>query len=105
MRRELCTAIPPLHVMKPSFLNLFRKKLTRDLVAPIISASVSCGIFATTDSGVPSFPKWASNSRVRASRFACLGLISSHFKTLRSPFDELRANGESLENSGSDRSC
>src|ERR1019366_3516681 len=28
--------------MKPSFLNLFMKKLTRDLVVPTISASISC---------------------------------------------------------------
>jgi len=31
----------PLYLMKPSFLNLFIKKLTRDRVVPIISASVS----------------------------------------------------------------
>jgi len=27
--------------MKPNFLNLFMKKLTRDRVVPIISASIS----------------------------------------------------------------
>ncbi len=32
---------PPLYSMKPSFLNLFMKKLTRERVVPIISASVS----------------------------------------------------------------
>ena len=31
--------------MKPSFRNLFMKKLTRDRVVPIISASVSWLIF------------------------------------------------------------
>jgi len=30
--------------MKPSFLNLFRKKFTRERVVPTISASVSCEI-------------------------------------------------------------
>ena len=39
---------PPLYLMKPSFLNLFMKKLTRLRVVPIISASVSCDILATT---------------------------------------------------------
>jgi hypothetical protein len=32
--------------MKPNFRNLFMKKLTRDRVVPIISASVSWLIFA-----------------------------------------------------------
>jgi len=32
---------PPLYRMKPSFLNLFMKKLTRERVVPIISASVA----------------------------------------------------------------
>ena len=32
---------PPLYSMRPSFLNLFMKKFTRERVAPIISASVS----------------------------------------------------------------
>ena len=53
---------PPLYSMKPSFLNLFRKKLTRDRVVPTISARVSWLIFGMI---VPpsclSFPKWASN--------------------------------------------
>ena len=31
---------PPLQSMKPNFQNLFIKKLTRDLVVPIISARV-----------------------------------------------------------------
>ena len=35
---------PPLYSMKPSFLNLFMKKFTRERVVPIISASVSCEI-------------------------------------------------------------
>ena len=51
---ELWTSILPLYLMKPSFLNLFMKKLTRDRVVPIISASVSWLIFAITGSGVPS---------------------------------------------------
>ena len=51
---EQWTSILPLYLMKPSFLNLFMKKLTRDRVVPIISASVSWLIFAITGSGVPS---------------------------------------------------
>ena len=34
MRRELCTCSSPLYSIKPSFLNLLRKKLTRDRVVP-----------------------------------------------------------------------
>jgi hypothetical protein len=38
----------PSYSMKPSRLNLFRKKLTRERVVPIIWASVSCEIFGAT---------------------------------------------------------
>ena len=38
--------------MKPNFRNLFMKKLTRDRVVPIISASVSWLTFAITGSGL-----------------------------------------------------
>src|ERR1700674_2749913 len=48
LRREASMWRPPLYLMKPSFLNLFMKKLTRERVVPIISASVSCDILATT---------------------------------------------------------
>src|SRR4249919_682648 len=54
---EVCTSIPPLYVMKPSFRNLFMKKLTRARVVPIISASVSWLILAITGSGLPLFTK------------------------------------------------
>src|SRR6185312_14745514 len=47
--------------MKPSFLNLFMKKLTLDLVVPIISARVSWLTLAITGSGLPSLPKFAIN--------------------------------------------
>ena len=40
--------ISPLYWMKPSFLNLFMKKLTRDRVVPIISASISCDTLGST---------------------------------------------------------
>jgi hypothetical protein len=40
--REGLTWISPSYWIKPSFLNLFMKKLTRDRVVPIISASISC---------------------------------------------------------------
>jgi hypothetical protein len=39
--KELWTSIFPLYSMKPNLRNLFMKKLTRDRVVPIISASVS----------------------------------------------------------------
>jgi len=43
--------------MKPNFLNLFMKKLTRDRVVPIISARVSRLILGITVRGTPSLPK------------------------------------------------
>jgi hypothetical protein len=46
------------------------KKLTRDRVVPIISASVSWLIFAMIGSGRPSLPKFARSRRIRASRFS-----------------------------------
>jgi hypothetical protein len=46
----------PLYSMKPSFLNLFRKKFTRERVVPTISASVSCEIFGTMRTGMACFP-------------------------------------------------
>ena len=46
------------------------KKLTRDRVVPIISASVSWLTFAMIGSGLPSLPKFASRRRARASRFS-----------------------------------
>jgi hypothetical protein len=49
---------------------LFMKKLTRERVVPIISASVSWLTFAMIGSGRPSLPKFASSRRVRARRFS-----------------------------------
>ena len=50
--------MPPLYSTKPNFLNLFRKKLTRDRVVPTMSASVSCLIFGIVGSTARrSFPK------------------------------------------------
>ena len=46
----------PLYSMKPSFLNLFKKKFTRERVVPTISASVSCEIRGTTRVGLSCFP-------------------------------------------------
>ena len=46
----------PSYSMKPSFLNLFRRKFTRERVVPTISASVSCEIFGTTRIGLSCFP-------------------------------------------------
>ena len=56
--------------MNPNRLNLFMKKLTRERVVPIISASVSWLILATSGSGFPSLPKFASSNSSRASRFS-----------------------------------
>jgi hypothetical protein len=39
--KDLWTSIVPLYSMKPNLRNLFMKKLTRDRVVPIISASIS----------------------------------------------------------------
>lgn len=50
------------------FFEPFLKKLTRERVVPIISASVSWLIFGMTSTGVPSFPKWAMSNKVRAKR-------------------------------------
>jgi hypothetical protein len=70
LNSELWTLSFPLYSIKPSFLNLFMKKLTRGRVVPIISASVSWLIFVVIGSGVPSLPKFASSSSVRAKRFS-----------------------------------
>jgi hypothetical protein len=67
LNSELWTLSFPLYSIKPSFLNLFMKKLTRGRVVPIISASVSWLIFVVIGSGVPSLPKFASSSQ-RASQ-------------------------------------
>jgi hypothetical protein len=56
--------------MKPSFLNLFMKKLTRDRVVPITSASVSRDTLGSAFWGSPAAPKRVSSSRVRACRFS-----------------------------------
>jgi hypothetical protein len=56
--------------MKPSFLNLFMNKLTRDRVVPTMSASVFWLIFGMTASGFPSLPKFASSRSIRARRLS-----------------------------------
>ena len=56
LRRELFTWIAPLYWIKPSFLNLFMKKLTRDRVVPIISANISCDTLGSTFWGSPGAP-------------------------------------------------
>ena len=61
---------PPLYLMKPSFLNLFMKKLTRERVAPIIPASISCDTLGSIFSGWGCLPYRVSSRRVRASRFS-----------------------------------
>jgi hypothetical protein len=70
LNSELWTLSFPLYSIKPSFLNLFMKKLTRGLVVPIISASVSWLIFVVIGFGLPSLPKFASSRSVRAKRFS-----------------------------------
>src|SRR5580704_975647 len=56
LKREVLICRPPLYLMKPNFLNLFMKKLTRERVVPTISASVSCDIFGRTPWGWSSLP-------------------------------------------------
>jgi hypothetical protein len=56
LKRELFTWIEPLYWIKPSFLNLFIKKLTRDRVVPIISANISCDTLGSTFLGSPGLP-------------------------------------------------
>ena len=69
MRKDLCTWTLPLYSKKPSFLNLFMKKLTPEHIARAISACMSCLIFRIIASYRTAFPKWASNSTTRASRW------------------------------------
>src|SRR6201999_901684 len=68
--KELWTSKPPLYWINPSLRNLFMKVLTRDLVVPTISASVTWLIFAMTGSGFPSLPKFAIRSSNLARRFS-----------------------------------
>ena len=56
LSRDVLILRPPLYSMKPSFLNLFMKKFTRDRVVPIISASISCESLGRTPCGLSSFP-------------------------------------------------
>src|ERR1700676_2929274 len=56
--------------MNPSLRNLFMKRLTRDLVVPTISASVSWLIFAMIGSGFASLPKFAIRRSSLARRFS-----------------------------------
>ena len=67
--KELCTSNVPLYSMKPNFRNLFMKKLTRDRVVPIISASISWLNFPTIGSGLPSLPKFAAKGEVGRDAF------------------------------------
>ena len=52
----ILTGSSPSYSMKPSRLNLFRKKFTRERVVPIISASVSWEIFGTMRAGLSCLP-------------------------------------------------
>jgi hypothetical protein len=58
LRNELLivSGSSPSYSMKPSFLNLFKKKFTRDRVVPTIFASVSCEIRGTTRAGLSCLP-------------------------------------------------
>jgi hypothetical protein len=46
VNNDLLTYILPLYSIKPSFLNLFMKKFTRERVVPTMLARVSCETFA-----------------------------------------------------------
>src|ERR1700682_3222836 len=57
--------------MKPSFLNLFMKKFTRERVVPIISDKVSWETIGSSSSSCCCvFPKRPTTSSARASRFS-----------------------------------
>ena len=56
--------------MKPNFVNLFMKWVTRDCVVPMLSASVCSLTEAVIGCGPPSLPKFARRSSVLASRFS-----------------------------------
>jgi len=56
LKREVLISIPPLYLMKPNFLNLFMKKLTRERVVPTICASVSCETLGSSPCGWSSLP-------------------------------------------------
>jgi len=56
LRSEVLICRPPLYLMKPSFLNLFMKKFTRERVVPTISASISCDTLGSTLWGLSSLP-------------------------------------------------
>src|ERR1700682_5990170 len=51
VNKDLLTLISTLYSMKPSFLNLFMKKFTRERVVPIISARVSWETFGSVRTG------------------------------------------------------
>ena len=56
VNRDLLTLIRPLYSIKPSFLNLFMKKFTRERVVPTIFESVSWETFGSTRFGCTCFP-------------------------------------------------
>jgi hypothetical protein len=72
------------------------KKLTRDRVVPIISASVSWLKFPTIGSGLPSLPKFASRRRSRA--LDGIGLEDVGVEVISSPARRMRLDpsGEAL---------
>ena len=51
VNNDLLTLILPLYSMKPSFLNLFMKKFTRERVVPTMLARVSWETFASIRTG------------------------------------------------------
>jgi hypothetical protein len=56
VNRDLLTLILPLYSIKPSFLNLFMKKFTRERVVPTIFESVSWETFGSSRFGCSFFP-------------------------------------------------
>jgi len=70
------------------------KKLTRDLVVPIISASVSWLILAMIGSGLLSLPKFANSRSILARRF---------LTRIEQLIDQIRFNADvSAENMGNE---
>src|SRR5258706_7374627 len=67
------------------------KKLTRDRVVPIISASVSWLIFAMIGSGRPSLPKFGSRGRTSGDRRFLWGRVLD--RTTAASVNSLRCDG------------
>ena len=97
---DLCTRMRPLYSINPSLRNRFMKKLTRERVVPIMSASVSCEILGISVSGSPGCPNSAISNRILARRFS---LELKRWST-RSAWTRILRASKNFKNR-SDKSC